>query len=44
LGKTMAQLPLALKNKLSHRGQAAAKAAKVLERLKDRGDIRHPSQ
>ena len=39
LGKTMAQLPLALKNKLSHRGQAAAKAAKVLERLKDRGDI-----
>ena len=36
LDKTMAELPLALKNQISHRGQAAGKAAKVLERLKTR--------
>jgi len=35
LGKTMAELPLAEKNKVSHRGQAAGKAYLVLERLRD---------
>ncbi len=35
LGKTMAQLPLEVKNQYSHRGQAAQKAIKVLERLKE---------
>ena len=34
LGKTMAELPMALKNQVSHRGQAARKACHVLERLK----------
>jgi len=34
LDKTMAELPLALKNQVSHRGQAAGKACQVLERLK----------
>ncbi len=34
LDKTMAELPLALKNQVSHRGQAAVKAARVLERLR----------
>ncbi len=34
LGKTMAELPLEIKNKVSHRGQAARKARQVLERLK----------
>lgn len=33
VGKTMAELPLALKNRVSHRGQAALKARVVLERL-----------
>ena len=33
LGKTMAELPLEVKNQLSHRGQAAMKAKQVLERL-----------
>jgi XTP/dITP diphosphohydrolase len=33
LKKTMAELPPEEKNKLSHRGRAAAKARKVLERL-----------
>ena len=31
--KTMAELPLAVKNQISHRGQAARKAYQVLERL-----------
>jgi len=35
LGKTMAELPLAEKNKVSHRGQAARKAYLVLGRLRD---------
>ena len=35
LGKTMAQLPLEIKNEYSHRGQAARKAIEVLERLKE---------
>ncbi len=34
LNKTMAQLPLAVKNQVSHRGQAARKAYRLLERLK----------
>ena len=33
LGKTMAELPLPLKNQVSHRGQAARNARQVLERL-----------
>lgn len=33
LGKTMAELPLSLKNQVSHRGQAARKAYQLLERL-----------
>jgi XTP/dITP diphosphohydrolase len=33
LGKTMAELPLAIKNQISHRGQAAHKAHQLLERL-----------
>lgn len=33
LGKTMAELPLAIKNQVSHRGQATQKAVAVLERL-----------
>lgn len=32
-GKTMAELPLELKNQLSHRGQAAQKARKILNQL-----------
>ncbi len=32
LDKTMAELPMAQKNRVSHRGQAAAKARQVLER------------
>ncbi len=39
LGKTMAELPLEVKNQLSHRGQAARKAHKLLERLREREDI-----
>lgn len=34
LDKTMAELPLEVKNRVSHRGQAARKAYRVLERLK----------
>ena len=34
LGKTMAELPLEIKNQVSHRGQAARKAYQVLERLR----------
>ena len=33
LGKTMAELPLEIKNQVSHRGQAARKVYQVLERL-----------
>ena len=33
LGKTMAELPLEEKNRISHRGQAARKAREVLKRL-----------
>ncbi len=33
LGKTMAELPLEQKNKISHRGQAARKAAQVLRNM-----------
>ncbi len=36
LDKTMAELPLALKNQISHRGQAAKQAEPVLERLRER--------
>ena len=34
LGKTMAELPLATKNQISHRGQAARKVYQVLEKLR----------
>jgi len=34
LDKTMAELPLEMKNQVSHRGQAASKARLVLERLR----------
>ena len=34
LDKTMAELPLEIKNQISHRGQAARKAYPVLERLR----------
>ena len=33
MGKTMAELPLEIKNKISHRGQASQKAEQVLKRL-----------
>ncbi len=33
LDKTMGELPLEVKNRVSHRGQAASKACQVLERL-----------
>ena len=33
VGKTMAELPLEIKNKISHRGQAGQKAWQVLKRL-----------
>lgn len=36
LNKTMAELPLDVKNQVSHRGQAARKALKILEKLYDR--------
>jgi len=35
LGKTMAELPLEIKNQVSHRGQAAGKAYQILERLRE---------
>jgi len=34
LDKTMAELPLEMKNQVSHRGQAARKAYQVLEKLR----------
>ncbi|MFB0559031.1 MAG: XTP/dITP diphosphatase [Dehalococcoidales bacterium] len=34
LDKTMAELPLEIKNQVSHRGQAARKVSQVLERLR----------
>jgi len=34
LSKTMAELPLSIKNQVSHRGQAARKVYQVLERLR----------
>jgi XTP/dITP diphosphohydrolase len=36
LGKTMAELPPEAKNKISHRGRAAAKAREVLQKLANR--------
>ena len=36
LDKTMAELPLAIKNQVSHRGQAARKVYQVLKKLRDR--------
>ncbi|HEY79350.1 MAG TPA: XTP/dITP diphosphatase [Dehalococcoidia bacterium] len=36
LGRTMAELPLATKNRISHRGRAARQAYQVLDRLGDR--------
>ncbi len=33
MGKTMAELPLEIKNQISHRGQAAQRARQVLQRL-----------
>ena len=33
MGKTMAELPAEIKNQISHRGQAAQKARKILQRL-----------
>ncbi|MFC2068237.1 RdgB/HAM1 family non-canonical purine NTP pyrophosphatase [Chloroflexota bacterium] len=39
IGKTMAELPAATKNQVSHRGQAARKARQILERLAAGGDI-----
>jgi XTP/dITP diphosphohydrolase len=33
MGKTMAELPMEIKNQISHRGQAAQKARQVLQRL-----------
>jgi XTP/dITP diphosphohydrolase len=35
LDKTMAELPLSLKNQISHRGRAARKAHQLLERLRE---------
>jgi len=35
LNKTMAELPLEIKNQVSHRGKAARKVYQVLERLRD---------
>jgi len=35
LNKTMAELPLAIKNQISHRGQAAAKVHQALKKLKN---------
>jgi len=36
LDKTMAELPLEVKNQVSHRGQAARKACQILERLRQK--------
>ena len=38
-GKTMAELPLEIKNRVSHRGQAAAKAYALLLNLRDSKNI-----
>ena len=38
LDKTMAELPLEIKNKVSHRGQAAREASRVLQRLVSNGE------
>ena len=40
LGRTMAELPPEVKNEISHRGRAAAKARDVLGRLIDAGRLR----
>jgi len=40
LGKTLAELPLEVKNRVSHRGQAARKAFPLLKRLRDSKNIR----
>ena len=37
LDKTMAELPLEIKNQVSHRGQAAREVAQVLDRLRGQG-------
>jgi XTP/dITP diphosphohydrolase len=39
LGKTMAELPLEVKNRLSHRGQAARKAFSLILKLRDSKNI-----
>ena len=39
LGKTLAELPLEVKNRVSHRGQAARKAFPLLKRLGDSKNI-----
>jgi XTP/dITP diphosphohydrolase len=39
LGKTLAELPLEVKNRVSHRGQAARKAFPLLKRLIDSKNI-----
>jgi len=36
LGKTMAELPLELKNRVSHRGRAARQVSQALEKLKEK--------
>jgi len=36
MGKTMAELPLQLKNQVSHRGRAARQVSQALEKLKER--------
>jgi XTP/dITP diphosphohydrolase len=38
--KTMAELPLEVKNRISHRGQAAGQVYPALERLKEKSDAR----
>lgn len=40
LNKTMAELPLEIKNKVSHRGQAAKKIVSLLKRLAKEGETR----
>ncbi len=38
-GKTMAELPLDVKNQVSHRGSAAREAYKILEKLAEKGKL-----
>ena len=38
-GKTMAELPLEIKNQISHRARAAQKAYQVLEKLEDKARL-----